>query len=67
MSDLRQLTNQVPSTLIAAAMFPFNHGLYKEGRMQMFVSAGAGTFVQRIRLGSSNEINLLRLHPIEKH
>lgn len=52
-----------PATLIAAAMFPFNHGLYREGSLQVFVSRGAGTFLQRVRLGSVNEINLLRLRP----
>lgn len=52
-----------PATLIARAIFAFNHGLYKKGARQVFVSAGAGTFLQRVRLGTANEINLLRLEP----
>lgn len=50
-----------PGTLITQAMFPFNHGLYRRGDLQVFVSKGAGTFLQRIRLGSENEINFLKL------
>lgn len=52
-----------PATLIASLMFPFNDGLYEHGNTQIFVSNGAGTFLQRIRLGTSNEINLLLLRP----
>jgi predicted MPP superfamily phosphohydrolase len=52
-----------PFTLISAAIFPFNRGLYQEGNMQVFVTRGAGTYMARIRVGSSNEINLLRLTP----
>jgi len=54
-----------PSTLLAAMIFPFNHGLYRQGKLQVFVTAGAGTFLQRFRLGSSNEIVLLRLVPAD--
>jgi predicted MPP superfamily phosphohydrolase len=42
---------------------PYNHGLYKHGNMQVFVSQRVGTFLQRIRLGSANQLDLLRLHP----
>ena len=52
-----------PGTLLAPLIFPFNHGLYRQGKLQVFVTAGAGTFLQRFRLGSSNEIVLLRLAP----
>lgn len=52
-----------PNTLLAALIFPFNDGLYRQGKLQIFVTAGAGTFLQRFRLGSSNEIVLLRLVP----
>lgn len=52
-----------PATLLAGLMFPFNHGLYREGALQVFVTKGAGTFLQRIRVGSENEINLLRIEP----
>jgi predicted MPP superfamily phosphohydrolase len=50
-----------PNTLFAPIVFPFNSGLYHEGEMRVFVSQGAGTFMPRIRLGTSNEIDLLRL------
>lgn len=52
-----------PATLIAQAIFPFNRGLYAREKTQVFVSQGAGTFLQRIRLGVSNEIDLIRLLP----
>jgi predicted MPP superfamily phosphohydrolase len=50
-----------PGTLFAPLVFPFNSGLYQEDGMKVFVSQGAGTFITRIRLGTSNEINLIRL------
>jgi predicted MPP superfamily phosphohydrolase len=50
-----------PGTLFAPLIFPFNAGLYKLDDMRVFVSQGAGTFGPRMRLGTSNEINLLRL------
>lgn len=52
-----------PFTLLTALMFPFNSGLWREGGASVFVSQGAGTFTTRVRLGTSNEINLLRLKP----
>jgi len=52
-----------PATLFAGLLFPFNRGLYREGATAVFVSQGAGTFITRVRLGTSNEINLLRLKP----
>jgi len=54
-----------PSTLLAGLIFPFNDGLYRQGRLQVFVTAGAGTFLQRFRLGSRNEIVLLHLVPAD--
>jgi uncharacterized protein len=54
-----------PGTLLAALIFPFNDGLYRQGKLQVFVTAGAGTFLQRFRLWSSNEIVLLRLVPTD--
>jgi uncharacterized protein len=50
-----------PGTLVATAVFPFTHGLHHRGPLQVFVSQGAGTFMSRVRLGTSNELNLLRL------
>lgn len=52
-----------PFTLFAELVFPFNRGLHQEGSTAVFVSQGAGTFMPRVRLGSSNELNLLRLNP----
>jgi predicted MPP superfamily phosphohydrolase len=52
-----------PFTLLANIIFQFNHGLYQEDKMQVFVTEGAGTYMVRSRFGSSNEINLLRLMP----
>lgn len=52
-----------PATLFAGLLFPFNRGLHHEGKTAVFVSQGAGTFITRVRLGTSNEINLLRLKP----
>jgi predicted MPP superfamily phosphohydrolase len=52
-----------PGTLVATAVFPFTHGLYHRGPLQVFVSQGAGTYMSRVRLGTSNELNILRLRP----
>ena len=52
-----------PGTLVAMAVFPFTKGLYHRGPLQVFVSQGAGTFMSRVRLGTSNELNILRLTP----
>ena len=37
-----------------------NQGLYRSEGMQVFVSQGAGTFGPRMRLGSSNELDVLK-------
>ena len=50
-----------PATLVATAVFPYTHGLYHRGSLQVFVSQGAGTYMSRVRLGTSNELNILRL------
>jgi predicted MPP superfamily phosphohydrolase len=52
-----------PGTLLATAVFPFTHGLYHRGPLQVFVSQGAGTYMSRVRFGTSNELNILRLRP----
>jgi predicted MPP superfamily phosphohydrolase len=52
-----------PGTLVATAIFPFTRGLYRRGPLQIFVSQGAGTYMSRVRLGTSNELNILRLRP----
>ncbi len=50
-----------PATLLGVAFFPFLKGLYQEQGTKLFVSQGAGTYGPRVRLGSNNEINLIRL------
>ena len=50
-----------PFSLIARLTFPFSSGLYQQGNTKLFVSNGAGAYMVRMRLGSRNEINLLRL------
>lgn len=50
-----------PATLVTPLLFPLNKGLHQHGNTYFFVSQGAGTYGPRIRLGSSNEINLIRL------
>jgi len=52
-----------PFSLFSKLSFPFNSGLYQQGKTKIFVSNGAGTFMVRVRLGSFNEINLLKLIP----
>ena len=50
-----------PGTLITPFLFPVNKGLLRQGDTYFFVSQGAGTYGPRLRLGSANEINLIRL------
>jgi len=52
-----------PFSLFAKLSFPLISGLYQQGNTKIFVSNGAGTYMIRSRLGSFNEINLLRLIP----
>jgi predicted MPP superfamily phosphohydrolase len=49
-----------PFSLIAKLAFPFPGGLYSQPT-KVFVSSGIGGIFARMRLGSFNEINLLRL------
>jgi predicted MPP superfamily phosphohydrolase len=50
-----------PFTWVARLFFPLTKGLHVRDGTYFFVSQGAGTYVMRMRLGSSNEINLVRL------
>lgn len=53
-------------------IFPFNYfvrlsyrhmkGLFKQGNCQLYVTSGTGTWGPRMRLGSNNEIVMLKLH-----
>jgi len=50
-----------PGTILAPLFFPLNKGLHLRQGSYFFVSQGAGPYMMRLRLGSSNEINLIRL------
>jgi predicted MPP superfamily phosphohydrolase len=50
-----------PGTLLAPFIFPLSKGLHLRQGTYFFVSQGAGTYMMRLRLGSSNEINLIHL------
>jgi len=52
-----------PFTLLSKLIFPYNRGFHEHGKTKVFVSEGAGTYMMRGRLGSSNEINILHLVP----
>ena len=54
-----------PGTLFASLIFRFNAGSYEQGALQIYVSQGAGTFGPRMRLGTSNEIDFIRLKPAD--
>lgn len=50
-----------PATFIAEFVFPYNRGLLRYDDTFIYVSQGAGTFVLPMRLGTINEITLIRL------
>jgi len=50
-----------PFTIITKLAFAYHGGLYDKGDIKVFVSSGVGGVVARMRLGSCNEVNLLRL------
>lgn len=50
------------AAVTAEATSLFDMGLYPS-TMQLFVSSGAGTFLQRTRIGTNDEINLIELVP----
>jgi len=50
-----------PFSIFAKLLFPFYGGLYQHENTQVFVSGGVGGIFARMRLGSFNEINLLKL------
>lgn len=54
-----------PGTAFAALTFPYNKGLYRSGSTQVFVSVGAGTVLQKSRIGTGSEIDLISLVPAE--
>ena len=52
-----------PGVLFTKLMFPYECGFYRIGNMTLFVSQGAGTFGPWMRLGTSNEIQLISFVP----
>lgn len=50
-----------PGTAFASLTFPYNKGLYRYRSTQVFVTVGAGTFLQKSRIGTGNEIDLITL------
>ena len=56
-----------PATLLAKWLFhPYSKGLYRIGKMQLSVSPGIGTFMLPLRVGTRNELMLLRLRPARR-
>jgi predicted MPP superfamily phosphohydrolase len=53
-----------PGTILIQTRFKYWKGLYQEGDTALLVSRGAGTFGPWARLGSFNEIQLVRLVPL---
>ena len=50
-----------PLTLIAGSAFDYSKGLYHYKDMDVYVSQGAGTWFVPMRVGTDNEITLIRL------
>ena len=50
-----------PLTLIAGSAFDYSKGLYHHKDMAVYVSQGAGTWFVPMRVGTDNEITLIRL------
>ncbi len=54
----------VPFNFIVRRVFPRIRGLYTQGKARLYVSPGTGTWGPLLRLGSRNEITLIRLDPV---
>lgn len=54
-----------PVTYLGRLVHPYNKGLYKHNGTYIYVSQGAGTFGPRMRLGTRNEITVIRLKKSE--
>jgi len=51
----------VPWTIVASLVHKYSLGLYRIGKMFVYVSAGTGSWGPRIRLGTTAEVTLLEL------
>lgn len=54
----------VPFNLLVKTRYPNIRGLYLSGEQAMYVSSGAGTWGPPMRLGTRNEITVIRLFPL---
>jgi len=50
-----------PFSLLVKLLFPYNNGLYEYNGTCLYVSQGTGTWGPPMRLGSKNEITLIKL------
>ena len=55
-----------PLTLINDHLFEYNRGLYRRGKLTVYVSCGSGTFGLPLRFGTDSELTLLHLKPMEQ-
>lgn len=53
-----------PGTILSPMFFNFNRGLKHVDSTKVFVSQGAGTYLTPMRSGSQNEINLIKIIPL---
>jgi predicted MPP superfamily phosphohydrolase len=55
-----------PGNILTGIRFPMNKGRFQIGDMTLLVSQGAGTFGPWMRLGTFNEIQLVKLVPSDR-
>ena len=55
-----------PATAVTPFMFPLSRGVEQIGGTWFLVSQGVGTFGPRMRILSSNEVNLIRLRAVPR-
>lgn len=53
-----------PFTLLVRLAFPYINGLYEEAGKYLHVTPGTGTWGPPMRLGSRNQVTVLRLEPL---
>jgi uncharacterized protein len=55
----------VPFNFLVNARYPVFQGLYMSGAHAIYVSSGTGTWGPPMRLGTHNEITVIRLLPLD--
>jgi len=55
-----------PFNYLVRLFYPYAKGLYRIGDLYLYVSPGTGTWGPPMRLGSNNQITLIRLVPAER-